>query len=44
MNIPSHEMKILLRMGISAIRHGVLRMLTYMEQWLKGELKEEDIE
>ena len=41
MNIPSHEMKLLIRMIISAIRHGGLRLLNYLEAWLKGELPDE---
>ncbi len=41
MNIPSSEMKILLKILITAARHGILRMINYLEAWLKGELPDE---
>ena len=41
MNIPSSEMKILIRILITSIRHGMLRLLNYLESWMKGELPDE---
>lgn len=41
MNIPSHEMRVLLKILITGARHGILRMINYMDDWLSGNLKDE---